>query len=116
MVILPEPSKLVLFMVLMFVPLTKLACLLLNVVQSDDVSAPLLVADALGTCKVITGVVVSSATVLDKSVPVVPIVNADTSVTVPPAPPPAASISISFPTVFNVMFVPADIVTSLLVC
>jgi hypothetical protein len=42
------------------------------------------VALAVGTCRVITGVVVPSATVLDKSVPVVPIVKAATLVTVPP--------------------------------
>jgi hypothetical protein len=40
-------------------------------------------ADAVGTCKVITGVVVFVATVDDKSVPVVPSVNAATLVTVP---------------------------------
>jgi hypothetical protein len=59
-------------------------CLPLNVVQSADDKAPLLVALAVGTCKVITGVVVPSATVLDKSVPVVPRVRAATLVTVPP--------------------------------
>ena len=57
--------------------------LLLNVVQSVDVNAPLLVAEAFGTFKVMTGVVVLFATVDVKFVPVVPIVKAATSVTVP---------------------------------
>jgi len=59
--------------------------LLLNVVQSAELNAPRLVADAVGTFKVITGVVVPLATVEPKSVPVVPKVNADTLVTVPVA-------------------------------
>jgi hypothetical protein len=59
-------------------------CLLLNVVQSVEDRAPLLVALAVGTCRVITGVVVPFTTVLDKSVPVVPRVRAATLVTVPP--------------------------------
>ena len=46
--------------------------LLLNVVQSAALNAPLLLADAVGTFNVITGVVVPLATVLFKSVPVVP--------------------------------------------
>jgi hypothetical protein len=41
------------------------------------------VALAVGTCNVMTGVVVLFATVLDKSVPVVPMVKAETLVTVP---------------------------------
>ena len=50
--------------------------------------ALLFVADAVGTFKVITGVVVLVATVELKSVPLVPIVKAATLVTVPtPAPP-----------------------------
>ena len=57
--------------------------MLLNVVQSVELNAPRLVAEAVGTCKVITGVVVPVATVDDKSVPVVPKVNAATLVTVP---------------------------------
>jgi len=64
-------------------------CLLLNVVQSALLNAPRFVALAVGTFKVITGVVVLFATVLVKSVPVVPNVNAATDVTVPPPPPPA---------------------------
>jgi hypothetical protein len=59
-------------------------CLPLKVLQSADDKAPLLVALAVGTCRVITGVVVSFTTVLDKSVPVVPMVRAATLVTVPP--------------------------------
>ena len=55
----------------------------LNVAQSADDKAPLLAADAVGTFKVITGVVVEFVTVLDKSVPEVPNVNAATLVTVP---------------------------------
>ena len=71
------------------VPLTELtyvpaACLLLNVVQSAELKAPRLVAEAVGTFSVITGVVVPVATVELKSVPVVPNVNAATEVTVPP--------------------------------
>jgi hypothetical protein len=68
------------------VPVTEVTVplpLLLNVVQSAALKAPRLVAEAVGTCRVITGVVVPVATVLDKSVPVVPIVNAATLVTVP---------------------------------
>ena len=59
------------------------SCLLLKVVQLAELNAPLLVADAVGTFNVITGVVVPSATVLDKSVPLVPKVKAATLVTVP---------------------------------
>jgi hypothetical protein len=57
--------------------------LLLNVVQSAELKAPLLLPDAVGTFKVITGVVVPLATVLFKSVPVVPKVKAATLVTLP---------------------------------
>ena len=57
--------------------------LLLNVVQSAALKAPRLDADAVGTWSVITGVVVPFATVLDRSVPVVPRVSAATLVTVP---------------------------------
>ena len=57
--------------------------LLLNVVQSADDKTPRLLADAVGTFSVITGVVVPVATVDDKSVPVVPSVMAATLVTVP---------------------------------
>ena len=57
--------------------------LLLKVVQSAEDNAPRLVAEAVGTCKVITGVVVPVAIVELRSVPVVPIVNAATLVTVP---------------------------------
>jgi len=57
--------------------------LLLKVVQSAALKAPRFVADAVGTCSVITGVVVPVATVLDTSVPVVPKVSAATLVTVP---------------------------------
>ena len=55
----------------------------LNVVQSALDNAPRLVALAVGTFKVITGVVVPFATVELKSVPVVAKVNAATDVTVP---------------------------------
>lgn len=58
-------------------------CLLLNVVKSVELSAPLLVADAVGTFNVITGVVVPVDTVLLKSVPTAFNVRADTDVTVP---------------------------------
>lgn len=58
-------------------------CLLLNVDQSVELSAPRLVADAVGTFSVMTGVVVPLATVDDRSVPVVPKVSAATEVTVP---------------------------------
>ena len=57
--------------------------LLLKVVQSAALKAPRLAADAVGTCSVMTGVVVGFATVLDRSVPVVPRVSAATLVTVP---------------------------------
>ena len=67
----------------MLVPLTKFACLLLNVVQSVELNAPRLVAEAVGTLSVITGVVVLVATLDDRSVPVVPKVSAETLVTVP---------------------------------
>ena len=58
-------------------------CLLLNVDQSVELNAPLLVAEAVGTFNVITGVVVPLATVDERSVPVVPKVSAATDVTVP---------------------------------
>jgi hypothetical protein len=51
--------------------------------QSAALKAPRLVAEAVGTLSVITGVVVGFATVLVKSVPAVPSVNAATLVTVP---------------------------------
>ena len=57
-------------------------CLPLNVVQSADDKAPRLVPDAVGTFNVITGMVVPFATVLDKSIPLVPNVKADMLVTV----------------------------------
>jgi hypothetical protein len=57
--------------------------LLLNVVQSAALKAPRLVAEAVGTFNVITGVVVPLATVELRSVPVVPKVSAATEVTVP---------------------------------
>ena len=55
----------------------------LKVDQLDALNAPRLEAEAVGTFKVITGVVVPVATVLLKSVPVVPRVKAATLVTVP---------------------------------
>ena len=55
----------------------------LNVDQSAELKAPLFVAEAVGTFKVITGVIVPFATVELKSVPVVPNVKAATLVTVP---------------------------------
>ena len=57
--------------------------LLLNVVQSVLLKAPRLVAEAVGTFSVMTGVVVLFATVELRSVPVVPNVSAATEVTVP---------------------------------
>ena len=57
--------------------------LLLNVVQSVLLKAPRLVAEAVGTFSVMTGVVVLVATDELKSVPVVPSVSAATDVTVP---------------------------------
>ena len=57
--------------------------MLLNVVQSAALKAPLFVAEAVGIFNVITGVVVDVAIEDEISVPVVPIVKADTSVTVP---------------------------------
>ena len=79
----PEPNKVVPLTVLMFVPLTKAACLLLKVVQSAELNTPRLLVEAVGTFNVITGVVVPVATVELKSVPDVPKVNAATEVTVP---------------------------------
>ena len=67
-------------------PLTEVTLplpLLLKVVQSADDNAPRLLAEAVGTFSVITGVVVPVATVDDKSVPAVPSVIAATLVTVP---------------------------------
>ena len=58
-------------------------CLLLKVVQSALLRAPRLVADAVGTFSVMTGVMVPLATVELRSVPVVPNVSAATLVTVP---------------------------------
>ena len=57
--------------------------LLLKVVQSLELKAPRFVAEAVGTFNVITGEVVELATLLLKSVPDVPNVNADTLTTVP---------------------------------
>jgi hypothetical protein len=57
--------------------------LLLNIVQSEELNTPRLEEDAVGIFNVITGVVVLSTTVEFTSVPVVPIVNAATDVTVP---------------------------------
>ena len=57
--------------------------MLLNVDQSVGLNAPRLVAEAVGTFSVITGVVVLLATVEERSVPVVPKVSAATEVTVP---------------------------------
>ena len=68
------------------VPVTEVTVpdpLLLKVVQSAALKAPRLLAEAVGTCRVITGVVVPVATVELKSVPVVPKVKAATEVTVP---------------------------------
>jgi hypothetical protein len=65
---------------------------LLNVVQSALDNAPLFTALAVGTFKVITGVVVEFATVELKSVPLVPIVKAATDVTVPTPLPPTNAI------------------------
>ena len=76
--------------------LVKAFCLLLKVVQSVELKAPRLVALAVGTFSVITGVVVPFATVLDKSVPLVPKVKAATLVTVPtPAPPTKAIVQLA---------------------
>ena len=75
----PLDVKIELAVTLVTVPLP----LLLNVVQSAELKAPLLDADAVGTFKVITGVVVPVAIVELKSVPVVPNVKALTLVTVP---------------------------------
>ena len=58
-------------------------CFELKVAQSAALNAPLFTALAVGTFKVITGVVVLFATVDDKSVPIVPKVRAATLVTVP---------------------------------
>ena len=55
----------------------------LKLPQSEELNAPRFNADAVGTFSVITGVVVLVATVLLKSVPVVPSVKADIDVTVP---------------------------------
>ena len=55
----------------------------LKVVQSAALNAPRLDAEAVGTFSVMTGVVVPVATVLVRSVPVVPSVSAATLVTVP---------------------------------
>ena len=76
-------------------------CFELNVLQSALDNAPLFAALAVGTFKVITGVVVLVATVLDKSVPVVPSVNAATDVTVPtPAPPTKANVPVAAGSVY----------------
>lgn len=80
--------------VLIFVPLISAACLPLNVDQSAADSAPRLVADAVGTFSVMTGVLVPVATVEDKSVPLVPRVNAATLVTVPTDTEPPSEIAL----------------------
>lgn len=68
------------------VPVTEVTVpdpLLLKVVQSVELKTPRLVAEAVGTFSVMTGVVVLLATVELRSVPVVPSVSAATDVTVP---------------------------------
>jgi hypothetical protein len=67
-------------------------CFELNVLQSALDNAPRFAALAVGTFKVITGVVVPLATLELKSVPLVPIVKADTLVTVPTPLPPTNAI------------------------
>ena len=90
----------------------------LKVFQSVNDNTPLLLAEAVGTFNVITGVVVGLATELLKSVPVVPNVKAATDVTVPPEavfamvilPPalvteiPVPAVSVDFVNVFPVLF------------
>src|SRR5688572_1907354 len=58
-------------------------CFALNAIQSAALKTPLFNAEAVGTFKVMTGVVVPLATEEDRSVPVVPRVKAATFVTVP---------------------------------
>ena len=65
------------------VPLVSAACLPLKVDQSAALSAPRLLAEAVGTLRVMTGVEVSVATEEVRSVPVVPRVKAATLVTLP---------------------------------
>ena len=79
--------------------------LLLNALQSADDNAPRLVADAVGTFKVIIGVVVPVATVELKSVPVVPKVSAATEVTVPTDHVLSALKSNEIPLIVNVLVV-----------
>jgi len=71
--------------------------LLLKVVQSAELNAPRLVADAVGTLRVIIGVVVPVATEELKSVPVVPKVKAATLVTVPKLPVKATPLALKTP-------------------
>ena len=71
--------------------------LLLKVVQSAELKTPRLVAEAVGTLRVITGVVVPVATVELKSVPVVPKVSAATLVTVPKFPVKATPLALKTP-------------------
>lgn len=59
------------------------ACLLLNLVQSEADKTPLLVTEALGILSIMTGVEVPVTTEEDKSLPVVPSVNAAKLVTAP---------------------------------
>ena len=69
--------------------------LLLNVVQSAALKAPIALADAVGTFNVIAGVVVLLVTLDDKSVPLDPKVN-ETLVTVPtPTPPTNANVPVA---------------------
>ena len=66
---LPEPKTLLPLIVLILVPETKASCLPLNVLQSVELNAPLLLADAVGKLKVC----VSVAELIAKSAPVVPV-------------------------------------------
>ena len=68
----------------------------LNVDQSVELNTPRLVAEAVGTFSVITGVVVPLTTDDERSVPVVPKVSAATEVTVPPPPPLAVELMVWF--------------------
>jgi len=79
-------------------------------VKSEALKAPLLVALAVGTFKVITGVVVLLATVLVKSVPVVPKVKAETEVTVPLVDDVPAPIAVRKSAAFDCVIVPSVLI------
>jgi hypothetical protein len=90
--------------------------LLLNVDQSVEDKAPLLVAEAVGTFKVITAAPEPPVTEEDKLVPVVPSVKAATEVTVPVVELVPAPIALLKLAALNVSIVSSAFILRYLIC